>query len=269
MRYLLDTDICSYAIRARDRGLLAILQNHARSGADLSISAVTYAELRLGAERSQNAARHHQAIRAFSSRLSDVLAWDRGRRGRVRDSPSPAAPNRASDRQQRRHDRRPHAEPRPGAGHQQREALLPSAGIVGGELVLLILDVRVVAHTNRRPIRQQAAETRTAERRRGRHRESLPGAESARGSRHQPRRAPSRRRKSSASVQVTARHSKGGPHFAGRTGWICAMARAPRRQTRTPFSVPSAARPASDVSRPAPTASTASPAPRPASAITS
>ena len=77
MRYLLDTDICSYAIRARDRGLLAILQNHARSGADLSVSAVTYAELRLGAERSQNAARHHQAIRAFSSRLSDVLAWDR------------------------------------------------------------------------------------------------------------------------------------------------------------------------------------------------
>lgn len=77
MRYLLDTDICSYVIRARDAGLIAILEGHARSGADLSVSAVTYAELRLGAERSQNAARHHQAIQAFSSRLSDVLAWDR------------------------------------------------------------------------------------------------------------------------------------------------------------------------------------------------
>ena len=77
MSYLLDTDICIYAIRARDAGLLAILQDHARSGADLSISAVTWAELRLGAERSQNAARHHQVIRAFASRLSDVLAWDR------------------------------------------------------------------------------------------------------------------------------------------------------------------------------------------------
>ena len=47
------------------------------SGADLSISAVTYAELRLGAERSRNADRYNQAIQAFCDRLSGVLAWDK------------------------------------------------------------------------------------------------------------------------------------------------------------------------------------------------
>ena len=112
MQYLLDTDICSYAIRARDPGLLAILQDHARSGADLSISAVTYAELRLGAERSQNAARYNLAIQAFLQPLEPRAGLGQGRRGRIRGSPGPVAPNRTSDRQQRRHDRRPRAEPR-------------------------------------------------------------------------------------------------------------------------------------------------------------
>ena len=77
MQYLLDTDICSYVMRARDPRLLAIMQDKARSGADLSISAVTYAELRLGAERSRNADRYNQAIQAFCGRLSGVLAWDK------------------------------------------------------------------------------------------------------------------------------------------------------------------------------------------------
>ena len=77
MQYLLDTDICSYVMRARDQRLLAIMQDKARSGADLSISAVTYAELRLGAERSRNADRYNQAIQAFCDRLSGVLAWDK------------------------------------------------------------------------------------------------------------------------------------------------------------------------------------------------
>ena len=77
MQYLLDTDICSYVMRARDPRLLAIMQDKARSGADLSISAVTYAELRLGAERSRNADQYNQAIQAFCDRLSGVLAWDK------------------------------------------------------------------------------------------------------------------------------------------------------------------------------------------------
>ncbi len=77
MRYLLDTDICSYAVRARDPRLLAVMEEKARAGADLSISVVTYAEMRLGAERSRHAERYNLAIRAFCDRLSGVLAWDR------------------------------------------------------------------------------------------------------------------------------------------------------------------------------------------------
>ena len=77
MRYLLDTDICSYVIRARDSRLLAVMEEKVLAGADLSISVVTYSEMRLGAERSRNAQRYNKAIRAFCDRLSDVIAWDR------------------------------------------------------------------------------------------------------------------------------------------------------------------------------------------------
>ncbi len=76
MQYMLDTDICSYVIRGREPDLLAAMQARARSGAEISISAVTWAELRLGAERSQHAARHNRAIRSFRARLSGVAPWD-------------------------------------------------------------------------------------------------------------------------------------------------------------------------------------------------
>ena len=102
MRYLLDTDICSYIIRARDRRLLAVMQDKAGSGADLSISAVTYAELRLGAERSRYAERYNQAIRAFCDRLSGVVAWDKaaadefaGLQARLLESGNPIGGNDA------------------------------------------------------------------------------------------------------------------------------------------------------------------------------
>ena len=77
MRYLLDTDICSYVLRGRDPRLLAVMEEKTRAGADLSISVVTYAEMRLGAERSPDAERYNLAIRAFCGRLAGVLAWDR------------------------------------------------------------------------------------------------------------------------------------------------------------------------------------------------
>lgn len=77
MQYLLDTDICSYVIRGRDSGLLATLHSKAHSGVEISISAITYAELRSGAERSQHADRYNHAIRLFCERLSGVLAWGR------------------------------------------------------------------------------------------------------------------------------------------------------------------------------------------------
>lgn len=77
MRYMLDTDICSYIIRQHDPRLLATMQTRVRSGAEISISVVTYAELRLGAERLPRTARHHEMIQAFCARLSAVVAWSR------------------------------------------------------------------------------------------------------------------------------------------------------------------------------------------------
>ena len=77
MRYMLDTDISSYIIRKRDPRLLATLQTQARSGAEICISSITYAELRLGAERSRSQARHHAAIGDFCDRVSGIAAWDK------------------------------------------------------------------------------------------------------------------------------------------------------------------------------------------------
>lgn len=77
MRYILDTDISSYIIRQRDPRLLATLQTQARSGAEICISSITYAELRLGAERSRSQVRHHGAIGLFCARLSGIAAWDK------------------------------------------------------------------------------------------------------------------------------------------------------------------------------------------------
>lgn len=75
MQYMLDTDICSYVIRKHDARLLATMQTRARSGAAICISAVSYAELKLGAHRSSSVARHTQAIESFCDRLIGVLAW--------------------------------------------------------------------------------------------------------------------------------------------------------------------------------------------------
>ena len=77
MRYMLDTDICSYVIRQRNPRLLATMQTRARSGAELSISVISYAELKLGAQRSPSSAGYHEAIQMFCDRLSGVIAWDR------------------------------------------------------------------------------------------------------------------------------------------------------------------------------------------------
>ena len=77
MQYMLDTDICSYVIRSREARLLRTMQTRARSGVGICISAITYAELKLGAQRSASVDRHAEAIRSFCDRLTQVLAWER------------------------------------------------------------------------------------------------------------------------------------------------------------------------------------------------
>ena len=73
---MLDTDTCSYVIRERPVTVLETLQNKVQGGHDLCVSAITYAELLLGAERSSNARKHRRLISAFCERLDAILPWD-------------------------------------------------------------------------------------------------------------------------------------------------------------------------------------------------
>jgi tRNA(fMet)-specific endonuclease VapC len=73
MRYMLDTNICSYVLRSRPPSVKARF-DEAGSGA-LAISAVVLAELLFGAERHAKAAVIRREIADLVSRLT-VLPWD-------------------------------------------------------------------------------------------------------------------------------------------------------------------------------------------------
>lgn len=76
MLYMLDTDMCSYIIRKRPISVLEALQKQSELGASICISAITYAELLLGAERSQAREKHLNLINELGERLDKVLPWD-------------------------------------------------------------------------------------------------------------------------------------------------------------------------------------------------
>ena len=73
MRYMLDTNICSYVLRSRPASVKARFDE---AGPDaLSVSAVVLAELLYGAARHPAGAAIRSEIRDFVSRLA-VLPWD-------------------------------------------------------------------------------------------------------------------------------------------------------------------------------------------------
>ena len=74
--YVLDTDIGSYIIRKRPIEVLERMQKRSQGGHTISISAITYAEMLLGAERSKAQQKHLDLISAFVERLDEVLPWD-------------------------------------------------------------------------------------------------------------------------------------------------------------------------------------------------
>jgi len=75
MRYMLDTNICSYVLRSRPRSVKARF-DEAGPGS-LAVSTVVLAELLYGAERHSRVAVITREIRDFVSRL-DVIPWDEG-----------------------------------------------------------------------------------------------------------------------------------------------------------------------------------------------
>lgn len=67
MRYMLDTNICIYAIKKRPASVLAALRQHAPRG--LGVSIVTVAELEYGAHKS-GSARNLAALQQFLEPLT-------------------------------------------------------------------------------------------------------------------------------------------------------------------------------------------------------
>ena len=72
MRYMLDTDICIYAINERPPGVLQALREHHAEG--LGVSAITASELHFGVARTKSA-RNAQALRQFLAGL-EVADFD-------------------------------------------------------------------------------------------------------------------------------------------------------------------------------------------------
>ena len=70
MRYMLDTDICIYAINERPVGVLQELRRHQADG--LGVSSITVAELHFGVERSRSN-RNLDALRRFLDALEVAL----------------------------------------------------------------------------------------------------------------------------------------------------------------------------------------------------
>ena len=76
MLYLLDTDISSYIMRKKPLSVLTMLEKQVQAGNEIYISAITYAELVLGAKRSGNPTKHLHLIAALQERLHGIQPWD-------------------------------------------------------------------------------------------------------------------------------------------------------------------------------------------------
>lgn len=70
MKYLLDTNMCVFVIRQKSPLVLQRLRQH--QAGDVGISTVTLAELRYGADKSNDPPKNHAALDAFLVPLETV-----------------------------------------------------------------------------------------------------------------------------------------------------------------------------------------------------
>lgn len=70
MKYFLDTNICVYALHSNPPEVVARLR--AVSPDDVAVSAITAAELRCGAAKSQHAKKNHRVLDVFLGQLTIV-----------------------------------------------------------------------------------------------------------------------------------------------------------------------------------------------------
>lgn len=69
--WMLDTNTCSFIMREQPESVLKRLAQAVLRGDRIVVSAVTYAEMRFGAQH------HIQLVDAFCARLDAILPWDR------------------------------------------------------------------------------------------------------------------------------------------------------------------------------------------------
>lgn len=82
MRYMLDTNICIYAIKNKPESVISSLSEHDPS--EICISSITYAELMHGVEKSKAVEKNRMALNCFLSTIEivsfdDVAAEEYGR----------------------------------------------------------------------------------------------------------------------------------------------------------------------------------------------
>lgn len=73
MKYMLDTNVCIHAIKKKSKAVIANILKH--NPEDLCVSAITYAELIHGVEKSQEPKRNRVALTLFLSAI-DILEFD-------------------------------------------------------------------------------------------------------------------------------------------------------------------------------------------------
>ena len=73
MRYMLDTNICIYAIKQKPEKVIKELQKHKTS--EICISSVTYAELIHGVEKSKAVEKNRLALSLLLANI-DILNFD-------------------------------------------------------------------------------------------------------------------------------------------------------------------------------------------------
>ncbi len=75
MKYLLDTNMCVFALRNKPRAVAERIQQHKPD--EIVISTITVAELRVGADKSNRPEENHRQISDFLLTF-DVLMFDSG-----------------------------------------------------------------------------------------------------------------------------------------------------------------------------------------------
>ena len=80
MRYMLDTDTCSYLIKQSPLSVLKSMDKTTQHGHEIIISSITYAELMLGAKRVSESAYKNRLlhkIHELCERLHEICSWDK------------------------------------------------------------------------------------------------------------------------------------------------------------------------------------------------